>query len=85
MDTNVLKLIKESGSTGPKYDSLVRIFKLYEQLQYATNIKHIAQDIYYWLNREYKVDNIIFTLFTQLSHIKNHQFLMYKRFYKAHK
>ena len=63
MENNFLFFIEESGSKGPKYNSLVKIFKLYEQLQYATNIKHIAHDIYYWLNREFRIDNMIFTLF----------------------
>ncbi len=81
MENNVLKLIKESGSTGPKYDSLSKIFKLYEQLQYATNIKHIAQDIYYWLNREYKIDNIIFTLFNINKNEKEDIFIEGEHFY----
>ena len=63
MENNILKIIKESGSIGPKYDSLEKIFKLYEQLQYATNIKHTAHDIYYWLNREFRIDNMVFALF----------------------
>ena len=53
MENNVLKIIEESGSKGPKYNSLVKIFKLYEQLQYATNIKHIAHDIYYTTFKKY--------------------------------
>jgi two-component system, cell cycle response regulator len=28
MENNVLKIIEESGSKGPKYESLVKIFKL---------------------------------------------------------
>lgn len=63
MKNNILELIKASGSEGPKYDSLVKIFKLYEQLQYATNLKQLAQDIFYWLHTEYKIDNMIFSLF----------------------
>lgn len=58
MKNNILELIKASGSEGPKYDSLVKIFKLYEQLQYATNLKQLAQDIFYWLHTEYKIDNM---------------------------
>lgn len=63
MENNVLKLIRESGSTGPKYESLVRIFNLYEQLQYATNIKQMAEDIFVWLNKEFNIDNLTFSLF----------------------
>lgn len=36
---------------------------LYEQLQYATNIKQIAEDIFTWLNKEFNIDNLVFSLF----------------------
>jgi diguanylate cyclase (GGDEF)-like protein len=81
MENNVLKIIEESGSKGPKYESLVKIFKLYEQLQYATNIKHIAHDIYYWLNREFRIDNMVFTLFNINKNEKEDIYIEGEHFY----
>lgn len=81
MENNILKIIKESGSIGPKYDSLEKIFKLYEQLQYATNIKHTAHDIYYWLNREFKIDNMVFTLFNINKNEKEDIYIEGEHFY----
>lgn len=63
MKNNILELIKSSGSTGIEYESIEKIFRLYEQLKYATTLKQIAQDIYHWLHYEYKIDNMVFTLF----------------------
>lgn len=81
MKNSILELIKESGSNGPKYESLVKIFKLYEQLQYATNIKQIAQDIYYWLHQEYKIDNMVFNLFNVNNNIKEEILVEGEQFY----
>lgn len=81
MKNNILELIKESGANGPKYDSLTKIFKLYEQLQYATNIKQIAQDIYYWLHNEYKIDNMVFNLFNINNNIKEEILIEGGQFY----
>jgi two-component system, cell cycle response regulator len=63
MKNKILELIKSSATNQNDYKSLVSIFNLYEQLQYATNIKQAAEDIHTWLNKEFKVDNLIFSLF----------------------
>lgn len=63
MKNNILDLIKSSANNENAYKSLVSIFNLYEQLQFATNINQIASDIFDWLEREYKVDNLTFSLF----------------------
>lgn len=81
MKNKILELIKSSATNEKDYESLVIIFNLYEQLQYATNIKHLAQDIYYWLNREYKIDNIIFTLFNINKNEKEDIFTEGEHFY----
>lgn len=81
MKNSILELIKESGSNGPKYESLVKIFKLYEQLQYATNIKQIAQDIYYWLHHEYRIDNMVFNLFNVNNNTKEEILVEGEQFY----
>ncbi len=63
MKNKILELIKSSATNEDDFKSLVTIFNLHEQLQYATNIKQSAEDIYEWLNKEFKVDNLNFSLF----------------------
>ena len=63
MKNKILELIKSSATNEDDFKSLVTIFSLHEQLQYATNIKQAAEDIYEWLNKEFKVDNLNFSLF----------------------
>ena len=63
MKNKILELIKSSATNEDDFKSLVTIFNLHEQLQYATNIKQASEDIYEWLNKEFKVDNLNFSLF----------------------
>lgn len=63
MKNKVLELIKSSATNEDDYKSLVSIFNLHEQLQYATNIKQMAEDIFTWLNKEFNIDNLTFSLF----------------------
>ena len=63
MKNKMLELIKSSATSEDDFKSLVIIFNLHDQLQYATNIKQAAEDIYEWLNKEFKVDNLNFSLF----------------------
>lgn len=63
MKNNILELIKSSGNNEEDYKALISIFNLHEQLRYATNIKQMAEDIYDWLNKEFQIDNLTFSLF----------------------
>ncbi len=63
MKNKILELIKSSANNETDYKSLVSIFNLYEQLQYATNIKQMAEDIFSWLHKEFSVDNVTICLF----------------------
>ena len=63
MKNKILELIKSSATNEDDYKALVNIFNLHEQLQYATNIKQMAEDISNWLNKEFNVDNLTFSLF----------------------
>lgn len=63
MKNRILELIKLSANNETAYKSLESIFTLHEQLQYATNIKQVADDIFTWLNKEFKIDNMVFSLF----------------------
>ncbi len=63
MKNKILDLIKSSATNEDDYKSLVSIFNLHEQLQYATNIKQMAEDISTWLNKEFNIDNLTFSLF----------------------
>lgn len=63
MSNSILKLIKSSATDKEAYNSLVKIYKLYDQLQYSSNIKQMAEDIFLWLNTNFNVDNVTFSLF----------------------
>lgn len=63
MKNKILELIKSSATNEDDYKALVSIFNLHEQLQYATNIKQMAEDISTWLNKEFNIDNLTFSLF----------------------
>jgi len=63
LKNKILDLIKSSANNEQDFVTLNSIFNLYEQLQYATNINQMAEDIYYWLNKEYSIDNVVFALF----------------------
>ncbi len=63
MKNNILELIKESANNKNAYESLEKIYKLYEQLQYSSNIKQMAEDIYLWLHTNFNIDNVTIALF----------------------
>jgi len=63
MKNNILELIKSSANNEDSYFALEKIYKLYDQLQYSSNIKQMAEDIYLWLNENFDVDNVTVSLF----------------------
>ncbi len=63
MKNKILELIKSSANNEKDFDALNSIFNLHEQLQYATNINQMAEDIYLWLKKEFNIDNMVFALF----------------------
>lgn len=63
MKYNMMELIKDSATNKHSFEALESIYNLQEQLQYATNIKQVAEDIFAWLNKEFKITNMIFNLF----------------------
>ncbi|MBP7769935.1 MAG: GGDEF domain-containing protein [Aliarcobacter sp.] len=81
MENKILKLIKSSATNKNDYDSLVTIFNLHDQLGFATNIKQAAEDIYSWLNTEFKVDNLSFSLFDVNKNEKEDIFSKGEEFY----
>lgn len=81
MENKILALIKSSATNENDYLSLVSIFNLHDQLRYATNIKQAAEDIYNWLNSEYHVDNLTFSLFDINKNEKEEIFSKGEEFY----
>jgi len=63
MQNSIMDLIKQSANDPKVLKSLESIFKLYNQLQYATNINQVAIDIFDWLEREFDIKNVSFSLF----------------------
>ena len=62
MKSNMIELIKKSSQNN-NFTDLDNIYTLYEQLQYAANIKEMGHDIFKWLNNTYNIDNLNFSLF----------------------
>ncbi len=62
MKEQILELIKKSQTDEYSYRCLETIYRLYEQLQFSTNIVQMADDIYDWLHHEFNVDNLRFAL-----------------------
>lgn len=79
--SSILKLIKQSATDENAFKSLESIFNFYEQLQYATNIKQVAEDIFVWLNKDFDVNNLIFSLFDINKSIKEDILIKGKEFY----
>ena len=79
--SSILKLIKQSATDENAFKSLESIFNFYEQLQYATNIKQVAEDIFVWLNKNFDVNNLIFSLFDINKNIKEDILIKGKEFY----
>lgn len=63
MKNSILNLIKKSSQNPEAIKSLDNIFKLYEQLQYAVDLNQVADDIFSWLKNEFKIENMVFSLF----------------------
>ena len=55
LKSTILSLIKSSYTNEKDFKSLERIYTLYEQLQFSSNLKQMAEDIYNWLNTNYKI------------------------------
>ncbi|MFY4862444.1 GGDEF domain-containing protein [Aliarcobacter butzleri] len=79
--SSILELIKQSATDENAFKSLESIFNFYEQLQYATNIKQVAEDIFIWLNKDFDVNNLIFSLFDLNKSIKEDILIKGKEFY----
>ncbi|MEN5406485.1 GGDEF domain-containing protein [Aliarcobacter butzleri] len=79
--SSILELIKQSATDENAFKSLESIFNFYEQLQYATNIKQVAEDIFIWLNKDFDVNNLIFSLFDIKKSIKEDILIKGKEFY----
>ncbi|MCT7615366.1 GGDEF domain-containing protein [Aliarcobacter butzleri] len=79
--SSILELIKQSATDENAFKSLESIFNFYEQLQYATNIKQVAEDIFFWLNKDFDVNNLIFSLFDINKSIKEDILIKGKEFY----
>ncbi len=63
MNKQILELIKSSCTVDNDFKSLENIFDLYDQLQYCSNLREIAENLFDWLNEKYGVDDMNFYLF----------------------
>lgn len=81
MRNSILDLIKTSATDENSYHALENIYELYEQLQYSSNIKQMAEDIYTWLNKNFNVDNVTFALFDIERNSREDIFIKGEEFY----
>lgn len=81
MNNSILNLIKQSATNVDIFKTIESIFKFYEQLQYATNINQVAEDIFTWLNKEFNINNLIFSLFDINKSTKEDILIKGERFY----
>lgn len=72
---SILGLVKKSATDENAYKSLEKIYKLYDQLQYSSSLKQMAEDIYLWLHTNFNVDNVTFSLFDMERNNKENVFL----------
>jgi len=63
MKNNMLGLIKKSSHDKEAFKALEKIYELYDQLQYSSNIKQMAEDIFLWLKENFNINNVTFSLF----------------------
>ena len=71
MRNSIIELIKQSASDKVAFETLDSIFKLYEQLQYSSNLNQLASDIFLWLEEEFAIKNMVFSLFDINKNNKN--------------
>lgn len=81
MRNNILELIKDAANNKDSYEALEKIYNLYDQLQYSSNIKQMAEDIYLWLHTNFNVDNVTFSLFDIERNNKENIFIEGDEFY----
>jgi two-component system, cell cycle response regulator len=63
MKAQMIELIREAYSNDAKFKSLENIYTLYEQLQYCENLNEMALNLYNWLNQNYDINNLNFSLY----------------------
>ncbi len=63
MKAQMIELIKEAYNNDAKFKSLENIYTLYERLQYCEDLNEMALNLYNWLNLNYDINNLNFSLF----------------------
>ena len=81
MKKTLINLIHSATNDEKNFDAINGIFTLYEQLQYASSIDQLASDTYDWLNKEFNVDNVIFSLFNLDNNTKENIFQRGEEFF----
>lgn len=80
MNNAILNLIKESSKKS-NFDTLENIFTLQEQLQYSKSIRQISDDIFDWLQKHYKINNVTISLFDTKTNLKENILIKGEEFY----
>ncbi|WP_321315457.1 GGDEF domain-containing protein [Halarcobacter sp.] len=81
MKNSILELIKKSANDEKAFKALEKIYHLYDQLQYSSNIRQMAEDIYLWLHTNFDIDNVTFALFDIERNNRENIFIEGEEFY----
>lgn len=81
MKQKILELIENSATNKDDFKALENIYTLYEQLQFASNIKEMAEDIFDWLHSKFNVDNMTFALIDVTANTREEIFVKGEEFY----
>ncbi len=81
LKNSILNLIRSSCINTKDFSSLEKIYSLYEQLQFSSNLKQMAEDIYEWLNTNYNIDNVTFSLFNMKNNKKENIYIKGEEFF----
>jgi two-component system cell cycle response regulator len=63
MKTRMLNLINLAIEDNTKLEKVENIYDLYDQLQYSENLNEMVSSLVVWLEKNYNVENISFSLF----------------------
>lgn len=81
MKNSILELIKKSANDANAYKSLEKIYRLYDQLQYSSNIKQMSEDVYLWLHTNFNINNVTIALFDIERNNRENIFIEGEEFY----
>jgi diguanylate cyclase (GGDEF)-like protein len=63
MQNKIVKLINKTKQTTKDKESLMKMFKLYDDLQFCSDLHEMVEYLFAWLKDNYSIENIHFSLY----------------------